>query len=53
MLKMSNVLNDENIEKIKAETDICKGICDLNKVEHECEKCVKDYLKNLLNSVGK
>ena len=50
MLKMTNELNGENIEKIKSETDICKGICDLDKSD-ECEKCVKDYLKNFLNKV--
>lgn len=40
VIKMTNELNGGNIEKIKNETDICKGICDLDRSD-ECEKCVK------------
>ena len=48
MITLTNELNDENIERIKQVSDICDGTCYLT----NCDKCVKSYLKNLLDNIG-
>ena len=35
-------------KKIKQVTDICDGTCHLT----NCDKCVKNYLKSLLDGIG-
>lgn len=49
VIKMTNEINDENIDKIKKSTQICKDsvVC----CSDNCEICVKSYLKTLLNKV--